>query len=454
MWQWSDNDVSPETLHPLILCTMLLVQRVISITSSLTLFLKVGCGPLLSNCNSVVIRYSKRDSLLGLTSELPHTEWCELESHPTRRSQLLVLQNFTRSSSSLLGRGSGASYGTQTITFRFTSWSASTTLKMVPARGPTFSTTPGVSCKPPRSSLSSREDVGLRHTLKVGLRGPFANPSEVFKNPVSILVPRVAREIRVGHPSEESILSTCQPGLDPSCIAKPGTPRGGCGSAPRMVVLTGIRQQIAAQRPHPRITYPSPPISIFTDEAVPSTFAFSTRADSKFTDLFSDSKSVGENLKSESDTPSERIIIGGETKAIPPKPDSKLSPEILQKYEGKTREVGRTLSFKSMPLLVCSEQLGRQYCCLCPPLFRTCVTKRDGIITMLYDKVLFETEKISCGGPQIDCAYGDSALSYSQVWRKAFKEGREEVVNKPHAGGPSTNSNLTCVHDLLNSDRG
>ncbi|KAG8226628.1 hypothetical protein J437_LFUL005279 [Ladona fulva] len=64
---------------------------------------------------------------------------------------------------------------------------------------------PGVSCEPPRSSLSSREDVGLRQSVlrghfsapsKVGVRGPFAEPSKVFKFPVSILVPRVAREIR------------------------------------------------------------------------------------------------------------------------------------------------------------------------------------------------------------------------------------------------------------------
>ncbi|KAG8225456.1 hypothetical protein J437_LFUL004457 [Ladona fulva] len=62
-----------------------------------------------------------------------------------------------------------------------------------------------VSCEPPRSSLSSREDVRLRQSVlrghlsapsKFGVRGPFAEPSEVFKIPVSILVPRVAREIR------------------------------------------------------------------------------------------------------------------------------------------------------------------------------------------------------------------------------------------------------------------
>ncbi|KAG8236322.1 hypothetical protein J437_LFUL018597 [Ladona fulva] len=64
---------------------------------------------------------------------------------------------------------------------------------------------PGVSCEPPRSSLSSREDVGLRQSVlrghfsapsKVGVRGPFAEPSKVFKFSVSILVPRVVREIR------------------------------------------------------------------------------------------------------------------------------------------------------------------------------------------------------------------------------------------------------------------
>ncbi|XP_023289218.1 putative uncharacterized protein FLJ37770, partial [Orussus abietinus] len=55
-------------------------------------------------------------------------------------------------------------------------------------------------------------------------------------------------------------------------------------------------------------------------------------------------------------------------------------------------------------------------------------------------------------------AFGDSALSYSQVsrWLKEFKEGREEVVDDPHAGRPSTSTtddNFTRVRDLLNSDR-
>ncbi|KAG8235318.1 hypothetical protein J437_LFUL003599 [Ladona fulva] len=54
-------------------------------------------------------------------------------------------------------------------------------------------------------------------------------------------------------------------------------------------------------------------------------------------------------------------------------------------------------------------------------------------------------------------AYRDSALSYSQVsrWLKAFKEGQEEVVNKPCTGWLSTsttNDNLACVRNLLNSD--
>lgn len=55
-------------------------------------------------------------------------------------------------------------------------------------------------------------------------------------------------------------------------------------------------------------------------------------------------------------------------------------------------------------------------------------------------------------------AYGDSTLSYSQVsrWLKAFKEGREEVVDEPRAGRPSTSTtddNLARGRDLLNSDR-
>ena len=58
----------------------------------------------------------------------------------------------------------------------------------------------------------------------------------------------------------------------------------------------------------------------------------------------------------------------------------------------------------------------------------------------------------------IQQAYVDSALLFSQVWRwlKMFKEGQEEVTNKPRSGWSSTSHNEqngTRVHDLLNSDR-
>jgi transposase len=55
-------------------------------------------------------------------------------------------------------------------------------------------------------------------------------------------------------------------------------------------------------------------------------------------------------------------------------------------------------------------------------------------------------------------AYGDSALSHSQVyrWLKLFKNGREEVEDDPRSGRPSTSKsdkNVSCVRDLLNTDR-
>ena len=58
----------------------------------------------------------------------------------------------------------------------------------------------------------------------------------------------------------------------------------------------------------------------------------------------------------------------------------------------------------------------------------------------------------------IQQAYGDSALSYTQVsrWLKAFKDGREEVEDKLRSGRPSTSStddNVSRVCDCLNSDR-
>jgi septation ring formation regulator EzrA len=55
-------------------------------------------------------------------------------------------------------------------------------------------------------------------------------------------------------------------------------------------------------------------------------------------------------------------------------------------------------------------------------------------------------------------AYGDNALSYSQVsrWLKAFKDGREEVSDEPRSGRPSTSTtddNVARVRAELNSDR-
>ncbi|XP_071440097.1 rab11 family-interacting protein 2 [Hetaerina americana] len=58
------------------------------------------------------------------------------------------------------------------------------------------------------------------------------------------------------------------------------------------------------------------------------------RRESKFTDLFSENKPPVDH----NDTPAERIIIGDEAKGVSPKSNHRLPLEILQKYEGKSRE--------------------------------------------------------------------------------------------------------------------
>ncbi|XP_054723716.1 protein GVQW3-like [Uloborus diversus] len=54
--------------------------------------------------------------------------------------------------------------------------------------------------------------------------------------------------------------------------------------------------------------------------------------------------------------------------------------------------------------------------------------------------------------------YGEACMSYSQAkkWHKAFKEGREDVTDEARSGRPSnskTDNNVSCVRELLNSDR-
>ncbi|XP_054717601.1 histone-lysine N-methyltransferase SETMAR-like [Uloborus diversus] len=54
--------------------------------------------------------------------------------------------------------------------------------------------------------------------------------------------------------------------------------------------------------------------------------------------------------------------------------------------------------------------------------------------------------------------YGEVCMSYSQAkkWHKAFKEGREDVTDEARSGRPSTSktdNNVSCVRELLNSDR-
>ncbi|KAJ8961763.1 hypothetical protein NQ318_021364 [Aromia moschata] len=60
--------------------------------------------------------------------------------------------------------------------------------------------------------------------------------------------------------------------------------------------------------------------------------------------------------------------------------------------------------------------------------------------------------------PLLKKAFGVDCLSDRQIfrWHKAFAEGREDVNDKNRAGRPSTSSsddNVKCVRDLLNTDR-
>lgn len=123
--------------------------------------------------------------------------------------------------------------------------------------------------------------------------------------------------------------------------------------------------------------------------------------------------------------------------------------------------MGGTLSFAAKPVSVLSELWKRQDVCYCKPLRADRVTeKMESTIEQRYaikfcaklNKSLEETNKM------IREAYGDSALSYSQVsrWLKAFKEGREEVHDEQRSGRPSTSktdNNVARVRQLLDSDR-
>ncbi|XP_011860249.1 PREDICTED: putative uncharacterized protein FLJ37770 [Vollenhovia emeryi] len=58
----------------------------------------------------------------------------------------------------------------------------------------------------------------------------------------------------------------------------------------------------------------------------------------------------------------------------------------------------------------------------------------------------------------IQKAYGDSALSYSQVsrWLKLFKNGRKEVEDDRRSGAPitvKTDKNVSRIQECLNTDR-
>ncbi|XP_023716560.1 protein GVQW3-like [Cryptotermes secundus] len=60
--------------------------------------------------------------------------------------------------------------------------------------------------------------------------------------------------------------------------------------------------------------------------------------------------------------------------------------------------------------------------------------------------------------PMIKTAFGDDCLSERQAcrWHKAFLEDREEIGDEACAGRPSTSTtdkNVMCVRELLNSDR-
>ncbi len=89
MYLWSNSEGISDTCHPQTNPCNPRLHIVRSKTSCLTLVTNVGAFPLLWTKSFCAVRYSHKSSLFKLTSELPHTVWWALASHPVRSSSFL-----------------------------------------------------------------------------------------------------------------------------------------------------------------------------------------------------------------------------------------------------------------------------------------------------------------------------------------------------------------------------
>lgn len=109
--RWSDPEGSCETLQSRTLPIRPGVHMVLSITSCLLESMNVNSSLLFRMISPLLIRYSCRFSPLSFVFVLPHPEWWEFGSHPTKSSNPRLVAKSTRFLNSSGGGESAESQG-------------------------------------------------------------------------------------------------------------------------------------------------------------------------------------------------------------------------------------------------------------------------------------------------------------------------------------------------------